>query len=124
MSNLPVRSSFSDLLPSKLDRQTSREIARAQAYSAALSAREVAKVEAVADVTETALIAVSNVAAFVATVLLFVLVRRELGGEKPGMDGVPSSDGGGRVGGGVEVEEAGSRGTGPACGTVDRSGAA
>jgi SRSO17 transposase len=55
--------------------------------------------------------------------LLLAETRRELGGEKPGMDGVPSSDGGGRVGGGVGVGEAGSQGTGPACSTVDRSGA-
>jgi SRSO17 transposase len=55
--------------------------------------------------------------------LLLAETRRELGGEKPGMDGVPSSDGGGRVGGGVGVGDAGSQGTGPTCSTVDRSGA-
>jgi len=55
--------------------------------------------------------------------LLLAETRRALGGEKPGMDGVPSPDGGGRVGGGDGVGEAGSQGTGPACGAVDRSGA-
>lgn len=55
--------------------------------------------------------------------LLLAELRRTLGGEKPGMDGVPSSDGGGRVGGWVGVGEAGSRETGPACSAVDHSGA-
>jgi SRSO17 transposase len=50
-------------------------------------------------------------------------IRRELGGEKPGMDGVPSSDGGGRVGGGVGIGEEGSQEAGRARGAVDRSGA-
>ena len=35
--------------------------------------------------------------------LLLAEVRRELRGEKTGMDSVPSSDGGGRVGGGIRV---------------------
>jgi SRSO17 transposase len=51
--------------------------------------------------------------------LLLAETRRELGGKKSGMDGVPSSDGGGRVG----VGDARSQETGPACSTVDRSGA-
>jgi SRSO17 transposase len=55
--------------------------------------------------------------------LLLAEIRRALGGEKPGMDGVPSSDGGGRVGGRVGVGEAGSQETGPACSAVDQSGA-
>ena len=55
--------------------------------------------------------------------LLLAETRRALGGEKPGMDGVPSSDGDSRVGGGAGVGEAGSQGTGPACSAVDRSGA-
>jgi SRSO17 transposase len=55
--------------------------------------------------------------------LLLAETRRALGGEKPRMDGVPSSDGGGRVGRGVGVGEAGSQDTGPACSAVDRSGA-
>jgi SRSO17 transposase len=55
--------------------------------------------------------------------LILAETRRALGGEKPGMDGVPSSDGGGRVGGGVGVGVEGSEETGPACSAVDRSGA-
>jgi SRSO17 transposase len=55
--------------------------------------------------------------------LLLAEIRRELGGGKPGMDGVPSSDGGGRVGGGIGVGVEGSEETGPACSAVDRSGA-
>jgi SRSO17 transposase len=55
--------------------------------------------------------------------LLLAEVRRELGGEKPGMDGVPSSDGGGRVGGGIVVGVEGGEETGPARSAVDRSGA-
>jgi SRSO17 transposase len=54
--------------------------------------------------------------------LLLAEVRHELGGGKPGMDGVPSSDGGGRVGGGVRVGAERSEGTGPARGAVNRSG--
>jgi SRSO17 transposase len=53
--------------------------------------------------------------------LLLAETRRALRGEKSGLDGVPSSDGGGRVGGGVG--DAGSQGTGPACSAVDRAGA-
>jgi SRSO17 transposase len=55
--------------------------------------------------------------------LLLAEVRRELGGEKPGMDGVPSSDGGGRVGGGVGVGEEGGQEAGRSRSAVDRSGA-
>jgi SRSO17 transposase len=55
--------------------------------------------------------------------LLLAEVRRELGGEKPGMDGVPSSDCGGRVGGGVRIGSEGSQEAGPARRAVDRSGA-
>ena len=55
--------------------------------------------------------------------LLLAETRRELGGGKPGMDGVPSSDGGGRVGGGVGVGKARSQATGSACSALDRSGA-
>jgi hypothetical protein len=55
--------------------------------------------------------------------LLLAETRHCLGGKKPGMDGVPSSDGGGGVGGGDRFGEAGSQETGPACSAVDRSGA-
>jgi SRSO17 transposase len=54
--------------------------------------------------------------------LLLAETRRALGGEKPGMDGVPGSDGGGRVGGGAGVGEARSQATGPECSAVNRSG--
>jgi SRSO17 transposase len=55
--------------------------------------------------------------------LLLAETRRALGGEKPRMDSVPSSDGGGRVGGGIGVGEARSQGTGSACSVLDRSSA-
>jgi SRSO17 transposase len=55
--------------------------------------------------------------------LLLSETRREIGGEKPGMDGVPGSDGGGRLGGGVGVGEARSQEAGRARRAVDRSGA-
>jgi SRSO17 transposase len=55
--------------------------------------------------------------------LLLAETRRALGGEKPGMDGVPGSDGSGRVGGGIGVGVEGSEETGPACSAIDRSGA-
>ena len=55
--------------------------------------------------------------------LLLAEMRRALGGEKSGLDGVPSSNGGSRVSGGIGVGDAGSRGTGPACRAVDRLGA-
>jgi hypothetical protein len=57
------------------------------------------------------------------SVLLLAETRHALGGEKPGMDGVPSSDGSGRVGGGIGVGVEGSEETGPACSAIDRSGA-
>ena len=55
--------------------------------------------------------------------LLLAEVRRELRGEKTGTDGVPGTDGSGRVGGGVRIRAKGGQGTGPARRTVDRSGA-
>jgi len=55
--------------------------------------------------------------------LLLAETRHALGGGKPGMDGVPSSDGSGRVGGGIGVGVEGSEETGPACSAIDRSGA-
>jgi len=41
--------------------------------------------------------------------LLLAETRRALGGEKPGMDGVPSSDSGGRVGEGLGLGSRGRR---------------
>jgi SRSO17 transposase len=55
--------------------------------------------------------------------LLLAEVRRELGGTKSGMDSVPSSDGGGRVGGGIRVGVEGGEETGPTRSAVDRPGA-
>jgi hypothetical protein len=63
MSHLPALSSLGELANTKLQRQALREISRAQAYGAALAAREAAKVDAVAEVTETALLATSHVSA-------------------------------------------------------------
>lgn len=63
MSDLPTRAGFGDLALTRTERQVSREIARYRAYGRAVSAREVAKVEAVAQVTEAALLATSHVSA-------------------------------------------------------------
>jgi hypothetical protein len=65
MSNLPALSTLGNELNGigKLERQTSREIARARAYGATVSAREIAKVEAVAQISEAALLATSHVSA-------------------------------------------------------------
>lgn len=69
MSYLPVLSPVGELANTKIERQASRDIARARAYGAALSARESAKVEAIADVTEPALIATSHVSAIEALLI-------------------------------------------------------
>jgi hypothetical protein len=69
MSDLPVLSSFGELASTRVERRASREIARAQAYGACLAAREVAKVDAIAEVTETALIATSHVSAMEALLI-------------------------------------------------------
>jgi hypothetical protein len=50
-------------LPGRVQRQVGREMALANASGSLLAAREVAKVRAIADITETALIAVSTVSA-------------------------------------------------------------
>ena len=63
MSNLPVRHSLSGLTGAGLDRRASREINRAKAYGQTISAQEEAKVEAIAAVTETALLATAHVSA-------------------------------------------------------------
>jgi hypothetical protein len=57
------------------------------------------------------------------SLLLLAEVGRDLGGEKSAMDGVPSSDGGGCVGGGIWVGVEGGEATGPARSAVDRPGA-
>jgi hypothetical protein len=64
MSNLPARALLGDSLSSRsIDRQASREISRARTYGSVVSATEVAKLEAVAEVTEAALLATSHVSA-------------------------------------------------------------
>jgi hypothetical protein len=62
-SNLPVLSTLNELTNTRITRQASREIAKARAYGATISAMESAKVEAIAQVTETALMATSHVSA-------------------------------------------------------------
>jgi hypothetical protein len=63
MSYLPIPSPLGELTPTRLERQASKEIARGHAYGRAVAARETAKVEAVAQVTEAALLATSHVSA-------------------------------------------------------------
>lgn len=64
MSNLPVPAGFGDGLSSRaVTRQASREVARARAYGSVVSAGETAKIEAVAQVTEAALLATSHISA-------------------------------------------------------------
>jgi hypothetical protein len=52
-----------ELLPSRIERQTSRALARVRGRQAVLSTQEVARVETLAAVTETALLATSHLAA-------------------------------------------------------------
>ena len=63
MSNLPARSTFGGLAHTKVRRQASREIAFAHAEGVTLAARESAKVDAIAEVTESALMATSHISA-------------------------------------------------------------
>ena len=63
MSNLPALSALGELANTRMERQASREVTRARAYGATVSAREIAKVEAIAQVTEAALLATSHVSA-------------------------------------------------------------
>ncbi len=51
------------LLPSRVERQTGRALERIRAGQAVVTAREVAKVEVIQDVTEAALMATANVSA-------------------------------------------------------------
>lgn len=61
-SNLPIFSGLG-LSGNRIERHTSLEIARANADSAVATARDVARLDAVAQVTETALLATSHVSA-------------------------------------------------------------
>jgi hypothetical protein len=63
VSYLPVVSQLTELASSGPERRASREIARAKAYGSAITAQETAKVEAIANVTETAMLATSHVSA-------------------------------------------------------------
>jgi hypothetical protein len=63
MSNLPALAGLGELANTRIERQASREITRARAYGATVSVREIAKVEAIAQVTEAALLATSHVSA-------------------------------------------------------------
>lgn len=61
---------MTDLVPftgtaqlSRIERQTSRALARVRAQQAVMTAQEVARVETIAGVTETALLATSHIAA-------------------------------------------------------------
>jgi hypothetical protein len=63
MSNLPVISSWGELATGGSERKASKEIARARAYGSVVSATGIAKVEAVAQITEAALLATSHISA-------------------------------------------------------------
>ena len=52
-----------DLQPSRIERQSSRAVERIQARQSVTAAREAAKVEVVAEVTEAALLATSHISA-------------------------------------------------------------
>jgi hypothetical protein len=63
MSNLPALRSVGEFATSSTQRRTVREIARAKAYGATVTAQEAAKLEAIASVTETAMLATAHVSA-------------------------------------------------------------
>ena len=64
MSNLvPVSRASNELALSGLDRKTARELERIQSGGIVLAARHMATVNAIADVTETALVAAAHVSA-------------------------------------------------------------
>jgi hypothetical protein len=63
MPNLPALSGLGELMPGSLERQTSREITRGRALSQVVSAQDIAKLEAIAQVSEAALLATSHISA-------------------------------------------------------------
>ncbi len=69
MSNLPVRIGLSELPSSRIERRISKEITSARGYGAIVSARETAKLEAIAQVTDAAMVATSHVSAVEALLL-------------------------------------------------------
>ena len=60
---MPYSDSGGSLLPSRLNRQTTRELARIRASGALTAARSAAKVEAISEVTGRALVATAHVSA-------------------------------------------------------------
>lgn len=69
MSHDLVSLGSSSGLPARLERQLSRELATIQARGVVAAARESARVEAIAEVAETALLAVSHVSALEALLI-------------------------------------------------------
>jgi hypothetical protein len=69
VQNLPALSRYGDLGNRSVERQMTKEMTRVRAYGLAVSAREIAKVEAVANVTEAALLATSHISAIEALLI-------------------------------------------------------
>jgi hypothetical protein len=63
MTTLPTTTGLTSLVDRRFDRQLDREIARARGHGAIVAARETAKLEAIAQVTEAALLATSHISA-------------------------------------------------------------
>jgi hypothetical protein len=63
MPYLPALSPLGELVSSKIERQVSREVRRVQAHGAVAAAHHSARVDAIAEVTEAALLATSHVSA-------------------------------------------------------------
>ena len=63
MSNLPVRAALGQPGSFSPERRASREISKARAYGQAVAAQEEARVEAIAQITESALLATAHVSA-------------------------------------------------------------
>jgi hypothetical protein len=63
MPYLPALSPLGELVTNKVERQVAREVRRIQASGAVVAAHHNARVDAIAEVTETALLATSHVSA-------------------------------------------------------------
>jgi hypothetical protein len=61
MSNLPAMSPAGGRMSRRMDRQLDRAVAQAHGWGQAVAAQEMAKIDAIADVTEAALVATSHV---------------------------------------------------------------
>jgi hypothetical protein len=70
MPHLPALSPLGELVSSKIERQVSREIIRVKAGSTVAAAQHIGRVEAIAQVTETALLATSHVSAIEALLVV------------------------------------------------------